>query len=27
MIGSLIAWTIFLVSINLSIKAVKLFRR
>jgi hypothetical protein len=27
MIGSLIAWAIFLVSINLSIKAVKLFRR
>lgn len=27
MIGSLIAWTIFLVSINLSIKAVKFFRR
>jgi hypothetical protein len=27
MIGSLIAWAIFLGSINLSIKAVKLFRR
>jgi hypothetical protein len=27
MIGSLVAWIIFLVSINLSIKAVKLFRR
>jgi hypothetical protein len=27
MIASLIAWIIFLVSINLSIKAVKLFRR
>jgi len=27
MIGSLVAWTIFLASINLSIKAVKLFRR
>jgi hypothetical protein len=27
MIGSLAAWTIFLVSINLSVKAVKLFRR
>jgi hypothetical protein len=26
MIGSLIAWVIFLVSINLSVKAVKLFR-
>jgi hypothetical protein len=26
MIGSLIAWVIFLVSINLSLKAVKLFR-
>src|SRR5688572_13619007 len=27
MIGSLTAWAIFLVSINLSVKAVKLFRR
>jgi hypothetical protein len=27
MIGSLSAWAIFLVSINLSVKAVKLFRR
>lgn len=27
MIGSLAAWAIFLVSINLSVKAVKLFRR
>ena len=27
MIGSVIAWAIFLVSINLSVKAVKLFRR
>jgi hypothetical protein len=26
MIGSLVAWVIFLVSINLSIKTVKLFR-
>lgn len=27
MIGSLTAWAIFLISINLSVKAVKLFRR
>ena len=27
MIGSLAAWAIFLVSINLSVKTVKLFRR